>query len=224
MNDKDNYFLPFPKRLRSLFDETRVSQQEVADFVGVSRQAVSQWMNGKTIPDCYNFKKVAEFFKVPLEYLYGDTESKVKENLALVESLGLSDKVIEKLQEWAEEKWVNKLRVPLCEVLSNMMGDSCFDRFLECIRKYIAEYLEYRLDKDEQAEDVYDDVDKNISWTDRDADNYARSVGMRVVEAKDLSTFYKYQAMEALELAVSLLPENYYIDYRIMQEERPDKK
>jgi len=83
MDDKDSYFLPFPRHLRLLFDETRANQTEVAEYVGVSRQAVSQWMNGKTTPDCYNFKKVAEFFKVPLEYLYGETDSRVSKNIAL---------------------------------------------------------------------------------------------------------------------------------------------
>ncbi len=65
----DNYLAPFPRRFRLLIDETRTSQQVIADFVGVSRQAVAQWKDGKTIPDMYNFKKVAEFFKVPYEYL-----------------------------------------------------------------------------------------------------------------------------------------------------------
>ena len=84
MNDNDNYFLPFPRRLRSLFDETRANQQEVAKYVGVSRQAVSQWLNGKTTPDCYSFKKVAAFFNVPLEYLYGDTDSKFPQQAEIV--------------------------------------------------------------------------------------------------------------------------------------------
>ena len=98
---KDNYLLPFPRRFRLLIDETRVSQQEIADCVGVTRQAVAQWKDGKTNPDLYSFKKIADFFKVPLEYLLGETDSRVPENMKLADELKLSDRAIERLLDWA---------------------------------------------------------------------------------------------------------------------------
>jgi len=66
-------------------DDTGASQQALADYVGVTRQAVAQWKDGKTIPDMYNFKRIAEFFKIPYEYLLGDTDSKAHENMALAD-------------------------------------------------------------------------------------------------------------------------------------------
>ena len=81
MEKNENYYLPFPTRLRSLLEETGASQREVADFVGVSRQAIAQWKDGQAIPYMYNFKKTADFFKVSYEYLYGDTDRCVKENI-----------------------------------------------------------------------------------------------------------------------------------------------
>ena len=76
--ENKSYYLPFPTRLRQLMDDIGASQQALADYVGVTRQAVAQWKDGKTIPDMYNFKRITEFFKVPYEYLLGDTDSKVQ--------------------------------------------------------------------------------------------------------------------------------------------------
>ena len=40
-----------------------------------------------SVPDALNFKKIVAFFKVPLQYLYGDTNSRVKENQVLSDCL-----------------------------------------------------------------------------------------------------------------------------------------
>ena len=220
MNDKDNYFLPFPKRLRLLFDETRVNQQEVADYVGVSRQAVSQWKDGKTIPDMYNFRKIAKFFNVPMEYLLGETESKVNENMDIYERLGLSDKAISKLQSWLSEKQEFPLsQFPRSVVLSDIIADSGFDTFIFRIQQYIAEYVEKRLhEEDEHNRDYYASKEA-IDLVEREADNYARYSGLRTIRAEDLSTYYKYQAMEALGLTLLPMPEGYYTAYRQKQDE-----
>jgi len=212
MDDKDNYFLPFPRRLRLLFDETRANQTEVAEYVGVSRQAVSQWMNGKTTPDCYNFKKVAEFFKVPLEYLYGETDSKVSENIALAESLGLSDKAIAKMQSWAFEKRQG-LSFPLSEILSDIIADDEFDRFIERIQLVIAESIEYRFHQEHEGNQEFYDSEQIVEISRRDLDNHARIVGMRAIKTEDLATFYQYQALQYLERVLEALPDEYYTVY-----------
>lgn len=213
MNDKNSYYLPFPKRLRILIDETRVSQQEIADYVGVSRQAVAQWKDGKTIPDMYNFKKVAEFFKVPMEYLYGETDSRVKENLALSQSLGLSDRAIAKLQAWSkiERKGTS---FPISEIISDIIADDDFDNSIKWMQQVISEYIEHRLHVEYDENKTFYPDEGVQTWTAQDADNYARLINMRAIKAEDLSAFYKYQAIEAIERVLSIMPENYYAEYR----------
>lgn len=127
----------FPQRLKQLLDETRVSQQEVADYVGVSRQSVSQWAMGRVSPDAYSFKKIAQFFKVPLEYLYGDTESRIKENFLLSDSLGLSDKTIEilhALNNTAVSTTISQTpRVLMSQVFSAIVETEEFLEMMACI-------------------------------------------------------------------------------------------
>lgn len=50
------------------------NQSELARFVGVSSQAVQQWISGETSPRGKNLKKAAEFLGVsPMELQFGDT-------------------------------------------------------------------------------------------------------------------------------------------------------
>ena len=49
-----------------------LSQEELAEKVFVTRQAVSNWETGKTQPDIETLTKIAEYFDVSVEYLiYG---------------------------------------------------------------------------------------------------------------------------------------------------------
>jgi len=98
MNSNKNYKTVFSKRLQILLDESQKTQKELAEYTGVSHQAVSQWRNGQNVPDIYKFKKIAEFFGVSYDYLYGDTESRNHENMVLVNELGLSEKAIEQIK------------------------------------------------------------------------------------------------------------------------------
>ena len=57
------------KRLRL---EKRLNQEQLAEQLHVTRQAVSNWETGKTQPDIEMLTKIAEYFDVSVEYLiYG---------------------------------------------------------------------------------------------------------------------------------------------------------
>ncbi|MEA4946989.1 MAG: hypothetical protein VB058_05430 [Oscillospiraceae bacterium] len=97
---------------------------------------MAQWKDGKTIPDMYNFKRTAEFFKVPYEYLLGDTDSMVHENMALESSLGLSDDAIETLQGIKEfsQHDDNAGYISTPEVVSRIICNGYFDEFLKLVQ------------------------------------------------------------------------------------------
>ena len=57
------------KRLRL---EKNINQEQLAEQLHVTRQAVSNWETGKTQPDIETLTSIAEYFGVSLEYLiYG---------------------------------------------------------------------------------------------------------------------------------------------------------
>lgn len=80
----------FATVLSRLFAERpRATQTELAQFVGVSPQAVQQWVSGTTRPTGERLEKVAQFFGVPIHELLvamprrlaSETEARVKEAL-----------------------------------------------------------------------------------------------------------------------------------------------
>ena len=46
-----------------------LSQEEVAEKIGVSRQTISKWETNETVPDIYQSKKMAKLYKISLDEL-----------------------------------------------------------------------------------------------------------------------------------------------------------
>jgi len=86
------YDSEFPKRLRYLMESDNVTQDVLAENLGLSRQSIAQWKDGKTKPDIYYLNKVADFFKVSTDYLLGRTEDFAGDAdvMAVEKRLGLS--------------------------------------------------------------------------------------------------------------------------------------
>lgn len=55
--------------LRYLRKHSRLSQEQVAEKIGVSRQAVAKWENGDSLPDILNCDALADLFNVSLNDL-----------------------------------------------------------------------------------------------------------------------------------------------------------
>ncbi len=61
--------MDFRERLFDLRRQAGLSQEELANLVGVTRQAVQKWEAGTSRPDMDNLVSLAEYFKVSLDYL-----------------------------------------------------------------------------------------------------------------------------------------------------------
>ncbi|WP_346706681.1 helix-turn-helix domain-containing protein [Merdimonas faecis] len=57
------------QNLSALRQYHKYSQEEVAEKVGVSRQAVAKWESGETVPDILNCDALAELYDVSLDSL-----------------------------------------------------------------------------------------------------------------------------------------------------------
>lgn len=63
------------KRLKSLIDKRRISQQQLADAIGVSHVSVYNYVEGKKPPGTRTLQKMANHLKVTTDYLLGLSES-----------------------------------------------------------------------------------------------------------------------------------------------------
>lgn len=61
--------MDFSEKLRQIRKSEGISQEELAERIGVSRQAVTKWETGKGLPDIENMTILAEIFKVTLDEL-----------------------------------------------------------------------------------------------------------------------------------------------------------
>ena len=61
--------MKFEKKLMALRKKRGMSQEELADQLRVSRQAVSRWELGATQPDAPNLLKLSDLFGVSIDWL-----------------------------------------------------------------------------------------------------------------------------------------------------------
>ena len=63
-------------RIRELRKKARLSQQALADQIGVFRNTISNWETGYSQISLENAKNVAEYFGVTIDYLLGSESDK----------------------------------------------------------------------------------------------------------------------------------------------------
>ena len=68
------------KRLKELRQKKNISQQQLADIIGVSQQSVNKYENHSIEPDIATLIRFADFFNTSVDYLIGnsDTERRIE--------------------------------------------------------------------------------------------------------------------------------------------------
>ncbi|MCM1500440.1 MAG: DUF5680 domain-containing protein [Clostridium sp.] len=77
--------MEFKEKLQLLRTNRKLSQEELADKLGISRQSITKWENGQSFPDIQNLICLSEIFKVSIDRL-------VKENDTCMVSLFCNQK------------------------------------------------------------------------------------------------------------------------------------
>ena len=70
--------MEFRNRLYDLRKRSGLSQEELADLVGVTRQAVQKWEAGTSRPDMDNLAALARYFNVTLDWLITGREMEAR--------------------------------------------------------------------------------------------------------------------------------------------------
>ena len=92
--------------IKQLRQEQDITQEQLADALGITSRAVSQWETDRTAPDISQLPALANFFDVTTDRLLGvDIKRKEEEIKAIIkhidkfDSEGRIDKIIEYLNE-----------------------------------------------------------------------------------------------------------------------------
>ncbi len=79
--------MKFANKLKNIRKRIGISQEELADKINVSRQAVTKWETGKGIPDIDNIIALATLFNVSIDDLLLDRENEKPESEYMFESV-----------------------------------------------------------------------------------------------------------------------------------------
>ncbi|MCM1157142.1 MAG: helix-turn-helix domain-containing protein [Bacteroidales bacterium] len=66
----------FSEKLKEIRKKEGISQEQLAERIGVSRQAITKWETGKGLPDVENIVIIAEIFKTTIDELLMDSVAK----------------------------------------------------------------------------------------------------------------------------------------------------
>ena len=69
------------QRIQKGRKEAGLSQEELAEQLGVSRQAVSRWENDNGYPEMEKIIRLSQIYQVSLDYLVGNEQEKSGEDL-----------------------------------------------------------------------------------------------------------------------------------------------
>lgn len=64
--------MKFSDKLLQLRKKAGLSQEELAEKIGVSRQAISRWEMGTAMPDAPNLMHISDLFGISIDYLLHD--------------------------------------------------------------------------------------------------------------------------------------------------------
>lgn len=104
--------MALPDKLYELRKESGLSQESLAEELGVSRQAISKWESGKAMPESDKLILISEYFDVSLDVLLkGDEYGKMSS---------------EALRNAESPKKVKKV-IPICVNICRRSGHSVLD-------------------------------------------------------------------------------------------------
>ncbi len=113
------------ENLKELRRKRNLTQEKLAEFLGVSFQAVSKWERGDTFPDIAILPEIASFFKVSVDELLGvnraENEKEIREKLNEYDHLTDSE-LMQKIINDLKEKYPTDFRVLI--------------RYLGCLVRY----------------------------------------------------------------------------------------
>lgn len=69
------------EKIRQLRLQHKITQEQLADCLGVSYQSVSRWENGVTYPDIEFLPAISKYFSVSLDYLLGQDDAEKQKQI-----------------------------------------------------------------------------------------------------------------------------------------------
>lgn len=98
--------MTFGEKLSSYRKQANLTQEDLAEKLNVSRQAVAKWENGKGLPDLDNIKKLASIFNTSIDELLDYKIEEIKlEFETTKETINKEDSTLKNVNNFVLEKF-----------------------------------------------------------------------------------------------------------------------
>ena len=123
-NKPEAYYDTFPTMLRKIMVEQGKTQQDVAEAIEKTRQAVGYYCDGSSSPDWKTLVRLAQHFGVSTDYLLGlsnvsSTKPEIKD---VCKYTGLSERAVEKLSQDMFHREESSHLAPIMDYLISKSG------------------------------------------------------------------------------------------------------
>ena len=116
---KGGIIMTLGEKIKEARKNAGLTQEQLAQKLVISRQAITKWESDKGLPDIQNLKALAELLNVSVDYLLDDGQSAVK--TVLRERIDLSIYGEKKLNDKRKDKAISE-KYPQAEIF-NLLAD-----------------------------------------------------------------------------------------------------
>ncbi len=113
----ENMTIYLGENIKRLRQEKGITQETLADFLGVTFQSVSRWERGESYPDITTLPEIAAYFKISVDELLGanraENEEEIKRLLEEHDNLHWNEKALWDSINNLKERYPNDFRVQL---------------------------------------------------------------------------------------------------------------
>ena len=172
------------EKLKLLRKKKDLTQEQLADYMGVSPQAVSRWETGVTSPDISALPMLSDLFEITVDELLGVNEAEKQKEIAAIIT-----EAENQINRMITEGPILKLR----EVLNKYPNN---DRLLTCLM-----YALYAASENEELCREYDAEIVSIAYRihQYSTDNWCRNESRRLLFRHYCDTNRKAEAMQIAE-------------------------
>lgn len=118
--------------LFELIGGNQKSYEEIALEIGISRQNLSKYMNGKGLPNSLTMRRIADYFGVPCDYLMARVDGITPVESEIINHIGLTRQAISKISDYKKD-------VNMANVLFgiNQLLEKGNPEFFEALARYV---------------------------------------------------------------------------------------
>lgn len=167
------------KRIHNERDAVEITQGDFAETLGLSkesRQSVSNWENGRVLPDLELLYKMCEIFNCELGYLLCEYDCKKKENADVNKITGLSEKSINKLKEIKNSHYGEILIT-----LDKLMERDDFYELIKDIHIHALNFNDSKIKLNENSKKVIADV---MNYQNINIEDYLKASSKSLIKDK----------------------------------------